>query len=106
VLVWLLNQDEYELDLNYATPAGLTAASLIIQIEDLSPRLFEALLRKEIALDAPCARMWSCQLGFPFLQLKSKDLIESLGEISLTQNRPFNDRVRGLDLVRQASELF
>jgi ankyrin repeat protein len=59
-LLWLMNQDEYELDLSYTTPGGLTAAALIVQREDLSTTLFQPLVRNGILVDAPCAN----KLGF------------------------------------------
>jgi hypothetical protein len=54
-LLWLMNQDEYELDLNYTTPGGLTAAALLVQREDLSAAMFQPLLQNGIPVDAPCA---------------------------------------------------
>jgi len=54
-LLWLMNQDEYELDLNYTTPGGLTAAALLVQREDLSAAMFQPLLQNRIPVDAPCA---------------------------------------------------
>jgi hypothetical protein len=50
-----MNQDEYELDLNYTTPGGLTAAALLVQREDLSAAMFQPLLQNGIPVDAPCA---------------------------------------------------
>lgn len=69
-LVWLMNQDEYEVDLNYATPRGMTAAAFIAQREDLSAKLFEPLLRSGIAVDAPCAKWWHFRLGYWFIEFK------------------------------------
>jgi ankyrin repeat protein len=66
--IWLMNQDEYEVDLNYATPGGMTAAALIAQREDLSATLFEPLLRHGIVVDAPCTKMWHFQYGYWFLR--------------------------------------
>jgi hypothetical protein len=76
-LVWLVNQDEFELDLNYATPAGFTAAAMIVQREDLSSQLFEPLLRNGIALDAPCAKMWRFRSGYWFLRFKGMCLLNA-----------------------------
>jgi hypothetical protein len=69
-LAWLMNQDEYEVDLNYATPRGMTAAALIAQREDFSATLFEPLLRSGIAVDAPCAKKWHFKLGYWFVKFK------------------------------------
>jgi hypothetical protein len=62
-LLWLIHQEEYELDLSYTTPGGTTAASLFVQREDLSPALFEPLLRKWTAIEAPCAKGWRPQFA-------------------------------------------
>ncbi len=69
-LLWLMNQDKYEMDLNYATPRGMKAAALVAQREDLSAKLFEPLLRSGIAVDAPCAKCWQFQLGYWFIGFK------------------------------------
>lgn len=69
-LLWLMNQEEYELDLNYTTPGGITAAALIVQREDLTAALFEPLLRNRIAVDAPCAKRWRFQFGVNFLTFR------------------------------------
>jgi hypothetical protein len=58
-LLWLMNQDEYALDLNYTTPGGLTAAALLVQREDLSATIFQPLLQNGLPVDAPCAD-WLC----------------------------------------------
>jgi hypothetical protein len=57
-LVWLMNQNEYELDHNYKTPGGLTASALMAQRDDLCDTLFRPLLRNGIEVDAPCAGKW------------------------------------------------
>jgi hypothetical protein len=62
-LLWLIHQDEYELDLSYTSPGGITAASLFVQREDLSPTLFEPILRKWTAIEAPCAKGWRPQFA-------------------------------------------
>lgn len=69
-LVWLMNQDEYEVDLNYATDGGMTAVALIAQREDLSATLFEPLLRSGITVDAPCAKRWDFQFDYRFVKFK------------------------------------
>lgn len=98
-LVWLMNQDEFELDLNYATPRGLKAAAVVVQREDLSATLFEALLRKGIAVDAPCARIWHFQFGHWFLNFKGLRPHEYRDKLLLIASRAFNDSNCRVDLV-------
>ena len=66
-LQWLIHQTEYELDFKYATPAGLTAAALLVQREDFSATLFHPLLRSGIMIDGPCAK----SLGFQRFGIES-----------------------------------
>lgn len=68
-LLWLVHQAEYELDLNYETPSGITTASLFAQRDDLSPALFEPLLYRGIAIEAPCAIWWCPQFGSHLLRI-------------------------------------
>ena len=71
-LLWLVYQDEYELNLNYVTPGGNTAASLFVQREDLSPTLFEPRLHNWTAIEAPCAQWWRPQFALSMLRITVK----------------------------------
>jgi len=69
-LAWLINQNEYELDLKYATPGSITAATVMVQRDDLTAPLFGSLLKNGVAMDAPCAKWWRFQFAANFLRFK------------------------------------
>jgi hypothetical protein len=79
-LAWLMNQDEFELDYNYKTSGGLTAAALMAQREDLSDALFRPLLRNGIVADAHCAAKWAPQFNLG-IKLESMDLQNTNGKV-------------------------
>ncbi|KAF4635034.1 hypothetical protein G7Y89_g3062 [Cudoniella acicularis] len=55
---WLLHQDEFEVDVNYALPGGYTVGACIATRDDLLQALLISLLRKGIRVDEPCAEIW------------------------------------------------
>jgi hypothetical protein len=79
-LAWLMNQDEFELDYNYKTSGGLTAAALMAQREDLSDALFRPLLRGGVVADARCAAKWGPKFKSG-IKVESMDLQNSKGEL-------------------------
>jgi len=97
-LLWLINQEEYQLDLKYETPGGVTTAAVIVQREDLSPALFQHLVRSGVAINAPCAKTWYPEFGWWFIRFRgmfnrhsSKTCAKSI--------RPLDAPIRCLDLV-------
>jgi hypothetical protein len=62
-LAWLLQQDTYDLDLQYKTPTGHTAAAYMSVRDDFSTDLLAPLIRSGIDINAPCADLFYFRYG-------------------------------------------
>jgi hypothetical protein len=70
-LSWLMNQDNYELDLQYVAPTGHTAAAYISLRDDLSPELLAPLLRSGIDINGFCASTWHFNFRYRLRGMRS-----------------------------------
>jgi hypothetical protein len=62
MLPWLLNQEEYEVDVGYKTPSGHTTGAYISTRVDF-PELLPALIEQGINVNDPCAKHWLYRFG-------------------------------------------
>jgi hypothetical protein len=56
ILPWLLNQDDYEVDLGYKAPTGHTTGAYMSTRGDF-PELLYLLLKRGIIINEPCAKI-------------------------------------------------
>jgi hypothetical protein len=61
-VIWLMNQDTYEIDLNHRNPGGVSAASILSGRDDLSTSHLTPLLRSGISINSPCISSWRFRL--------------------------------------------
>jgi hypothetical protein len=80
-LLWLVHQDDYEVDLNYSTPEGTTTAAFFARRGDMCPTLFEPLLQKGIAINGPCAAVWGPKFASAVLKIKGTMMFPTLRPI-------------------------
>jgi hypothetical protein len=97
-LLWLMNQNEYEIDLNYATLGGVTATAVISQREYLSTTLLQHLVRSGVAIDAPCAKRWRFKFGHWFIRFEGM-FPWHWNDYLLNPTSSFDDPIRRLELV-------
>jgi hypothetical protein len=75
-IVWLMNQDQYEVDLRSASPSGTTAAAYLVLREDLSSSILNSMFRSRILIDSPCTKAWLvayCRSGPDSLLIRGTD---------------------------------
>jgi hypothetical protein len=79
-VIWLMNQDTYEVDLHHRGPGGISAASILSGREDLSESYISPLLRNGISINSPCISSWrfrrrpeDCNEFVVFIGRHSKD---------------------------------
>jgi hypothetical protein len=75
-IMWLMNQDQYEIDLRSATPSGTTIAAFLILQEELSPSLLNSILRSGILIDSPCTEAWRFRYGPDSLVIRGTYFME------------------------------
>ena len=107
-IVWLMNQDQYEIDLRSATPSGTTAAALLVLRDDLSSSILNSIIRSGILMDSPCTKAWLvtfCRSWPDSFLIRGTDLEDNGLKGNLTMIRAYSAPIYGLELVQQASRL-
>ena len=66
---WLLNQNEFVIDLRCETPAGYSAAAYITTREDFSPSLLADSVKNGVEPGSPCVNHWHFRYGPKFPKL-------------------------------------
>jgi hypothetical protein len=67
---WLLNQDIYDINLQFSALGGMATSALLARRKDLSSEILAPLLRKGISVNAACARRWRFKHGPGNLTIK------------------------------------
>jgi hypothetical protein len=68
-VIWLMNQDTYEVDLHHRNRGGITAASVLSERDDLSASHISPLLQSGISINSSCVGTWR-------FRLRPKDCLE------------------------------
>jgi hypothetical protein len=61
-VIWLMNQDTYEIDLHHRNPGGVSAASILSGRDDLSTSHISPLFRSGVSINSPCISSWRFRL--------------------------------------------